>query len=332
MNLNKLELVPGWVNKNDDSINLLSLATGAAGILWAVDDQNMMLNKWIEENQANIINISKRTNVLGVFNGIGGVAQVLEKLNYNGLADQLIDLISKKVDLTIEDNSLATGLSGLAFVLRKRHPEITKEILDLLLSRWDSVNFSNFEKEDVGLLTGWGGVSYLFWSLGEKKKAEEIITYILQKHSEGKDNLAVTDRSRGFERLIPYLENGTFGLALLMHKYMREDSLFKQKYQSLFEKLKRTCFTYCTYMETLMSGYSGVLPLANALAKDGDSTILDYSLSALNQYLVAKGNEILLPGKYGYKLSLDFSYGSAGLLTLLKSLDQGDEFSWLPLK
>lgn len=333
LNFNKLGLVPGLADKNDDPINLLNLSTGAAGVLWAIDDKDdQRLNKWIKENQDNIIDISRKTNVLGLFNGIGGLAQVLEKLNYNDLADQLLDLISKKADLTIEDNSLATGLSGLAFILRKRHPEITKKITDLLLSRWESVNFSNFEEEDIGLLTGWGGVSYLFWCLGEKKKAEEIITYILQKHSEGEVNLAVTDKSRGFERLIPYLENGTFGLTLLMHKYMREDNLFKQKYQSSFEKLKKTCFTYCTYMETLMSGYSGVIPLANALATDGDSTMLDYSLEALNQYLVSDGKEILLPGKYGYKLSLNFSYGSAGLLTLLRSLGRSDEFNWLPLE
>ena len=81
-----------------------------------------------------------------------------------------------------------------------------------------------------------------------------------------------------------------------------------------------------------MSGYSGVIPLANALAMDGDSTMLNYSLEALNQYLVSNDNEILLPGKYGYKLSLNFSYGSAGLLTLLRSLDQSDEFNWLPLE
>ncbi|GAA2863251.1 class III lanthionine synthetase LanKC [Lactobacillus intestinalis] len=333
LNFNKLALVPGLVDKNDDPINLLNLSTGAAGVLWGIDDKDdQSLNKWIKENQDNIIDISRKTNVLGLFNGIGGLAQVLEKLNYNDLADQLLDLISKKVDLTIEDNSLATGLSGIAFILRNRYPEITKKITDLLLSRWESVNFSDFEDEDVGLLTGWGGVSYLFWRLGENKKAEEIITYILQKHSEGEINLVVTDKSRGFERLIPYLENGTFGLALLMHKYMREDNLFKQKYQPSFEKLKKTCFTYCTYMETLMSGYSGVIPLANALAMDGDSTMLNYSLEALNQYLVSNDNEILLPGKYGYKLSLNFSYGSAGLLTLLRSLDQSDEFNWLPLE
>ncbi|MCD5467538.1 hypothetical protein LOB37_07610 [Lactobacillus delbrueckii subsp. bulgaricus] len=89
--------------------------------------------------------------------------------------------------------------------------------------------------------------------------------------------------------------------------------------------------TYCTYMETLVSGYSGVLPLAKSLAGDGDYALLDYALAALNQYLVANNDEILAPGKYGYKLSLDFSTGSAGLLTLLKDLRQRDEFSWLPL-
>ena len=229
------------------------------------------------------------------------------------------------------DNSLATGLSGIALTLLEDDPGLSGKIAENLLARWRQVDFNNFVDEDVGLLTGWGGVSWLFWRLGQKKAAEEILVRILREHAKGTDELAITDQSRGFERLIPYLENGTFGLALLMHKFMREDPAFREKYQLLFDKLKKSCLSYCTYMETLVSGYSGVLPLAKSLAGDGDYEMLDYALAALNQYLVANNDEILAPGKYGYKLSLDFSTGSAGLLTLLKDLRQSDEFSWLPV-
>lgn len=334
LNFNKLRLVPGLINKNDDPINLLNLSKGAAGVLWAINNKshhNADLNNWIEKNKNKIISISKGTNILGLFNGISGLANVLNKIGYLDLSNQLIDFIFQKLDLTLKDNSLSTGLSGIAFTLRKKHPEVTDKIADLLLKRWKNVDFSNFKKEDVGLLTGWGGVSYLFWSLGKKKEAEEIIIQILQNHADGEDDLEITDQSRGFQRLIPYLKNGTFGLALLMHKFMREDNRFKYKYQTLFDKLKKSCFTYCTYMETLISGYAGILPLANALANDGDYPMLDYSLNALNQYLISNNGEIMTPGKYGYKLSINFSYGSAGLMTLLGGLKQSDEFYWLPL-
>lgn len=334
LSFNRLNLIPEVIDKSGGPISLLNLSNGAAGVLWAVGNENCCgskINNWIKSNKNKIIGISEETQTINLFNGLSGLANVLKKLNFLDLSDQLIDLISKKVDLTIKDNSLATGLSGIALTLRNQYPDLTNKIVDVLLKRWDKVNFNNFEKEDIGLLTGWGGVSYLFWKVGERKKAQEIIINILQRRSEGGKSLAITDNSRGFERLIPYLEDGTFGLTLLMHKFMREDKVFKKKYQPLFDKLRKSCFTYCTYMETLMSGYGGVLPLAIALAKDGDDAMLNYSLDAMNQYLIANNDEIMAPGKYGYKLSINFLYGSAGLLTLLKGMNQSDEFYWLPL-
>ncbi|ABJ57719.1 serine/threonine protein kinase [Lactobacillus delbrueckii subsp. bulgaricus ATCC BAA-365] len=323
-------LVPNLHEKNADPMELLNLARGAAGILWAVG-QNADLQAWVARNQGKIIKIAEESEATGLFNGLAGLASVLEKRDFPALAKQLRQILRQKVDLNMADNSLATGLTGIALALREEKPEVSEKIAEELAGRWKQVDFANFADEDVGLLTGWGGVSWLFWQLGQKEVAEEIVSRILRDHAEEAETLTISDQSRGFERLLPYLENGNFGLALLMHKFMREDPAFKQRYQLPFDKLKKSCLTYCTYMETLVSGYSGVLPLAKSLAGDGDYALLDYALAALNQYLVANNDEILAPGKYGYKLSLDFSTGSAGLLTLLKDLRQRDEFSWLPL-
>ncbi|MGZ1209180.1 ATP-binding cassette domain-containing protein [Lactobacillus delbrueckii subsp. bulgaricus] len=323
-------LVPNLHEKNADPMELLNLARGAAGILWAVG-QNADLQAWVARNQGKIIKIAEESEATGLFNGLAGLASVLEKRDFPALAKQLRQILRQKVDLNMADNSLATGLTGIALALREEKPEVSEKIAEELAGRWKQVDFANFADEDVGLLTGWGGVSWLFWQLGQKEVAEEIVSRILRDHAEEAETLTISDQSRGFERLLPYLENGNFGLALLMHKFMGEDPAFKQRYQLPFDKLKKSCLTYCTYMETLVSGYSGVLPLAKSLAGDGDYALLDYALAALNQYLVANNDEILVPGKYGYKLSLDFSTGSAGLLTLLKDLRQRDEFSWLPL-
>lgn len=178
LNFNELNLIPGLIDKNDDPISLLNLSDGAAGILWAVGNNyycGSKINNWLKNNENKIIDISEETQVLGLFDGLSGLANVLKNLNYYGISDHLIDLIFQKVDLNIGDNSLATGLSGIALTLKNKYPDLTKKIVDVLLRRWDKVDLSNLEKEDIGLLTGWGGVSYLLWSVGKREKAKEKI-------------------------------------------------------------------------------------------------------------------------------------------------------------
>lgn len=93
----------------------------------------------------------------------------------------------------------------------------------------------------------------------------------------------------------------------------------------------KTCYNYCTYTAGVISGYSGVIPIANCLFQDNDSSLLNYSLDALNNYLVQKGKQTLVPGNYGYKISLDFESGNIGLLLMLNQIiNNSDEFSWLP--
>ncbi|MBT8876986.1 hypothetical protein BTH84_09780, partial [Lactobacillus delbrueckii subsp. bulgaricus] len=82
------------------------------------------------------------------------------------------------------DNSLDTGLTGIALALREEKPEASEKIAEELAGRWKQVDFANFADEDVGLLTGWGGVSWLFWQLGQKEVAEEIVSRILRDHAE----------------------------------------------------------------------------------------------------------------------------------------------------
>lgn len=334
LNYDGLKLVPGIIS--DDMIDYLNLEQGAAGVIWALSQNNneldLKIKKWVSKYSSNILQAAKNSSKLGLFNGISGIASVFSKIGEDEIANTLFAFINQKVDLAMDDISINSGLSGIALVLKdSKYNKTAEKICDLLIDRWNNLKNKDLNDADVGLLTGWSGVSYLAWQFGKKKKAEEILIKILNVNVKAENNFLVRDSSRGFNRLIPYLENGIFGLILLIHKYSIADNKFAQKYKTLFDKLIVSCFNYCTYMPTLISGYAGVLPLANVLAIDGDFKLLDYTLSALNQYLLEKDSEILLPGKYGYKLGLGFSYGSAGLLVALDKNRMNDEFYWLPV-
>ncbi len=154
--------------KNADPMELLNLARGAAGILWAVG-QNADLQAWVARNQGKIIKIAEESEATGLFNGLAGLASVLEKRDFPALAKQLRQILRQKVDLNMADNSLATGLTGIALALREEKPEVSEKIAEELAGRWKQVDFANFADEDVGLLTGWGGVSWLFLAIRAKR-------------------------------------------------------------------------------------------------------------------------------------------------------------------
>lgn len=324
----KDELVPG--NLSENLLDFYTFENGASGILWTLPE-NQALKKWSEAHFDSILNVARQTNTLGLFNGLSGIYNALKKQKIDKPVSLILNEIQKKLTLKTDDISLTTGLSGIALTLLKEGIDISS-ILQELSGRWDKRNQDNFEDEDIGLLTGWAGVSYLFWQAGERDKAKEILLYILTRHTEGDANIYITDNSRGFTRLVPYLENGIFGLALLLNKFRSEDEAFKKQTDDLFTRMIQTCFNYCTYMPGVISGYSGIFPIANALAKNGDAKLLDYSLACLNNYLVKNKDEVLLPGKYGYKISLDFENGNAGLLMMLNQIQNSlDDFSWLPI-
>lgn len=330
LNFNQLQLVPGVVSS--DPVDWLNMEEGAMGVIWALYKNtghiNFRLENWIHEYTSQIIHIAKNTTKLGLFNGLSGIASILFKIGKKDVAEKLFELICKKVNLEMNDVSLDSGLSGIALAINNCCPDIAHKIYNTLIKRWNELQ--NIKDEDVGLLTGWAGVSYLAWKLGHKSKAEEILFKIIELTADSKNNFLIADNSRGFTRLIPYLENGVFGIALLLHEYIAKDSsLFGDC--SILDRLKDSSFNYCTYMGTLISGYAGVIPLAYSFAKDGDFKLLDYSLSAMNLYLVGKENEIMIPGKFGYKLGLGYAYGSAGILTVLSNSEKDDDFYWLPL-
>lgn len=87
--------------------------------------------------------------------------------------------------------------------------------------------------------------------------------------------------------------------------YTKHDQLFKELINEFFKEFLEAFFP---------NVYAGFLPLANALKHiRGTSDMVSILLKGLNNFLVRDDNdEILFPGKYGYKCSMDVSTGAAG--------------------
>lgn len=151
---------------------------------------------------------------------------------------------------------------------------------------------------------------------------------------ENDNDLFIIDNSRGFDREIPYLENGSSGVALVMLEFQKEDSSYlnESRKNRLSNFIKGSNLS-CSANGGLFSGYAGFIPIANAVSNIyGNTDMLEFLLENLNNYLVRNSdNEILFPGEFGFKCSLDLSHGSAGVLLVLNDIKSKKRCSWIPL-
>ena len=326
--------IPNSLNKNIDHYNF---ENGISGILWVLYNENAIsprLYKWIDKNKDTIFSTIISSANLGLLNGASGISSVFKKIGYDTFSIRIHSYIKENLNLKQSDISIRSGLAGIGlYMLAKNELNIATKIISELKLRWQKLDFQSFFNEDVGLLTGWSGVSLLAWKLNDKDFALAIIDKIISAHMDKNNNYLLSDNSRGFIRLIPYLEDGNAGLSLLLHKFIREDKSIKKKYSNIFSQLISSNYNYSTYQASVIAGYSGLLPIAIFQAKDHDNSLLNYTLKGLNNFLVKESDNIFVPGNFGYKIELGYSSGNAGILGMLDLLnDDRDEFSWLPLK
>jgi hypothetical protein len=190
-----------------------------------------------------------------VGNGISGVVTVLYELGYeksallvlNNLIDYItedkIDITEDKIDNT-EDISLYSGLSRIGLLYLSFYKILEDNTLlervKLIYNRIISIYRNNIEEgknsiSDFGLVTGWSGAAlFLFKSssiIHDCYDGKAIAFEILDKSFEPAvendiyDDLFIIDDSRGFKRLIPYIDNGSCGLALTMLEFQRKINL-----------------------------------------------------------------------------------------------------------
>lgn len=131
------------------------------------------------------------------------------------------------------------------------------------------------------------------------------------------------DDSRGMRRVIPYLDTGSVGIALTLLEIQIDDPvILGSKLTVILNQLIKANDSFCSYMSFLFSGVDGLITLSNAVNKiykiSNSKDILNSYIESLNNYAVSTNSDnILFPGKLGYKCSMDLSTGYAGIMMTL---------------
>lgn len=347
------QLIHGDVSQDFSSLGYENIAWGGFGALLALHRTGSWkeldgLQEWISRSLAAAKNESQQYFAdWGLFTGIAGIVSAIYEMGMTSAALQILSCISKEtIDSLGDDVSMWSGLSGIGLLLlTMKDVEQTKEYNGLLTYINERI-FQIYSKENqnrvYGLLTGWAGAYLYIWKYGkycaDSSKVDFAMTELsnllaqMDNESEGmKIGVVSTD---GTGKALQYLEDGIAGIALvLMELYKDDPEKIQPLVDSYLTRLIQSIDVPFSADAGLLNGYAGFLATANAYADiTGLTDFQTDVLHGLNNYLIRQGDTILVPGKYGYKCSMDYATGSAGVLLVLSDVKHHDDWSsWLPV-
>ncbi|AQS54405.1 hypothetical protein BW727_200002 (plasmid) [Jeotgalibaca dankookensis] len=364
LDLESVSLIKGNIEQYNTFLDRYNIAYGSFGTLLSLirsDDGlyssvRSQLDMWVKTTIPYLKEISKSKDIdFGLFTGLSGIVTTIYELGYEETAftifENILTTLTKDKIYKYIDLSFYSGLSGVGLFLLSFYNISGKEtilqtasiIYDKLYSMYKDSNLNS--SIDVGLLTGWTGVALFFWKYGRiidcnrtKKLAVKLVDKAILPNSawaQKSGELFVIDESRGFQRLIPYIENGSSGIALAMLEFYKEDpNYLNESRTTILHNFIKSSYLSCSANGGLISGYSGLIPLANAASSllNNNNDMLNFLLENLNNYLIRNdNNETLFPGDYGFKCSMNVSKGAAGVLLVLSDIKNKDGGSWIPL-
>lgn len=359
-------LTKGDIAQYIDTLGYYNIANGSFGVILSLIRSNVLLKEEIKEENSEwlkltisyIKNIIYGTNLesdnnypLGLFDGLAGIITTIYELGFKREAIELTKQLNIKNN--INDISIYSGLSGLGlFYLAFYYNTKDKYYLDKvnkiarnIINKFYSAKFDIKKEQDMGFLTGWAGAALFLFKLSSLKNDNNILNIAikilnesvkkLSSKNKNINNIYVIDNSRGIKRRVPYLENGSAGLGLVLIEFMKDkENILNDKFQDILRELYRTNDIFCSYNAGLFSGYTGLLPFANAYSIcKNKSKQLNELLDNMNIYIMRDSlGDLFIPGNMGYKFSMDLASGSAGLLTILHDIETKNKWgSWLPI-
>ncbi|MFF5303924.1 class III lanthionine synthetase LanKC [Streptomyces sp. NPDC013161] len=320
-------LFPGDVAQFSDGGGL-GLAHGAAGVLYALDatgaDRYEEGERWLLDRTAP----SPIGTPLGLYDGLAGVAHVLDRLGHRQRALDLISGILAERWQNLSSD-LHGGLAGLGLVLgqlavdtgESELRERAAEAADILVRRLAEPHPAT-PRRRAGLLRGASGPALFllrqYESTGDRRLLDAA-TAALRRDLE----CCVVQRGGGLEvdegwRTLPYLGDGSVGLGMVI------DDLLAQvpDGEGEFERARAGILTAATsrfYAQPgLFQGRAGmVLHLARTTAPGADAHRLAEQVTGLGWFAMSYEGQLAFPGHQMMRLSMDLGTGTAGCLLAL---------------
>jgi hypothetical protein len=321
-------LFPGDVAQFEPG-GTINLAHGAAGVLYALAETGAEPIPEYESLLAKRAMHPERGSGLGLYDGLIGVAYVLNRLGQRQPALDVADICLRErwEELGLD---LYSGLSGIGLTLLHLDPafaETASRAVELCAERiggpQDVPEVSGGDNPRAGLMHGSSGPALLFLHAYESSgdtalldKAADALRQDLRRCIRSTDGSLQVNQGW---RFLPYLAEGSVGIALVLTRYLRhrpEDEEFATALADLRLVGQGGYFV----QSGLFTGRAGIIAaLAAGLrpGQDNPDPLLDEQIRGLRWHALPYGGGLAFPGDQLLRLSMDLATGSAGVLLAL---------------
>jgi hypothetical protein len=326
-------LFPGHPRQFATAGSGLGLAYGAAGVLYALHmtgaTRQPAHEQWLVRHATN----PPRGTSLGLYDGLLGVAYVLDRLERGDDAQKVLEICVDALEQQRDHLGLdlSTGLAGVGLTLAHFAARTDDAALwdsvwgiaDLVAERLgdeDSVaEISGGDEPHAGLLRGSSGPALLFLRLHEHRADSGLLdlaaTAIRQDLrrcvTTGYGPLHVNEGGR----TLPYISDGSVGIGFVLDDYLahREDEQFAEA----SPKIRAAAMGGFYVLPGLFSGRAGmILYLSRGLApgSGGEDPVVAAHVRRLDWHAMSYRGDLAFPGDQLLRLSMDLGTGTAGVL------------------
>ncbi|MFI9802817.1 class III lanthionine synthetase LanKC [Streptomyces sp. NPDC052301] len=326
-------LFPGDIDQFSDGGGL-GLAHGAAGVLYALEAAGAARydegERWLLDHTAP----PPPGTPLGLYDGLAGVALVLDRLGHRQRASELVAGILRENWRSLSSD-LHGGLAGLGLVLGRLadttgEPELAAraaEAADILVRRL-SEPVPDTPRRRAGLLRGASGPALFLLRRYEETGDDRFLDAAAEALRRDLDCCVLQEAGGGLEvnegwRTLPYLGGGSAGIGLVLDDYLAHAG------SEEFERARAGILTAATsrfYAQPgLFQGRAGlILHLARSSAPGTGPQRLEQQIAGLGWFAMDYQGQLAFPGNQMMRLSMDLATGTAGcLLALAAARDAG---------
>ncbi|MEO5877821.1 MAG: class III lanthionine synthetase LanKC [Streptosporangiaceae bacterium] len=296
----------------------ISIAHGAAGVLLALAETGA--GRFPEYEDWLCDRARQPGSGLGFYTGLHGAAYVLDRL---GRRQDALDIVGMCLGEGWEglELGLHSGLAGIGLnllnlgVFTDLADDIVQHCADRLGGPEDVGEVSGGEHSRAGLMHGSSGPALLFLRAYELSGDRGLLARAADALRQDLRRCLLSDDgslqvNQGWRRL-PYLEEGSAGIALVLARYLRHhrDEEFAKALQALRLVARSRFFV----QSGLFNGRAGII----AALEPGDPE-LPSQISGLRWHALPYGGGLAYPGEQLLRLSMDFATGTAGVLYALE--------------
>jgi serine/threonine protein kinase len=309
-------------------LNGLGLAYGAAGVLYALSVTGAERRPDLEEWLLRRVKQPAAGTMIGLYDGLHGVAFALDHLGYRQEALDLLDMCLTEdwpqLGLDLMGGLAGIGLNLAHFAERTGDPALrdaalrAAQLVGERLGDVDSVpETSGLENPYAGLLRGSSGPALLLMRVydetGDTDFLDRAAVALRQdlRRCRVRDN-GVMEVDEGW-RTMPYLATGSVGVGLALDHYLsrRPDDQFAEASEAIYRAAQARMYV----QSGLFAGRAGmVLYLAGRSADRHADPILAAQVRALAWHAMPYADGLAFPGEQLLRLSMDVATGTAGVL------------------